>query len=122
MIYLLVSLDECGGFGFLCDHPNIFFGGLVLVIPDVFAEGEVKEHGFLADHSELASQVVDVVIPEFDPVDCDGSGFREVESLKELNDGGLSAAGWTHEGDLLPWMNLDVHVFEDVVVPGLVLE
>ncbi len=83
--YFLFALNKREGIRLFCGVSNFFFGCLDAIIFYIFSKRCVEKDWFLTDYSELASEVVDVVVLEVHSVKSDGPFLGEIEPLEKLH-------------------------------------
>ena len=85
---------------------DFFFSGLGVVL-DIVVDGAREEARFLTDPYQIFSEMIEVVVFEFDSIQKNLS-IVVVESLEELNEGGFTASRRSHKGYLLTFVDVKV--------------
>ena len=83
--------------------------------------GGEEEH-VLLHHADIPPQALLGHVPDVVAVDGDAALPHVVEPGDQVAQGGLAAAGGTHDGDGLPGLDVEGHVVEDLGVVPLVGE
>ena len=101
------------------DHPLVRNRGIrvLQVCPDRVRE----QDRILQDDPDAVPELVAGNIVNVHPVHRDLPGIDVVEAHEEVYDGGLSGAGGTDQGDLLPGLHLQVEIIDDLL-PGHIAE
>ena len=95
------SLNKIVGISRFGGAFHFLFRDSVAAVPDVFADCRTEKDGLLSDHSNLFPQPAQVEFLDIVSVDGDGSLKWIVESLEQLDAGGFTATGSSHQCDSL---------------------
>src|SRR5262249_14306407 len=80
---------------------------------DVVASGHVVAHEILEDDSDLAGEVLQVVLSKVDSIEKNAAGCRIVEPSEQLNDGGFATAVFADERYALTRLELEIEVVQN---------
>ena len=113
------ELVRAGQFGRFLD---LLIGGLQPPVADVLADGAREQVRRLQHHADARldgfQRQVGVVVP----ADHDAPALGLVKAAQQVDDGGLAAAGGTHQGDGLAGLDVQVEVLDDrhfILVPEM---
>ena len=90
-----------------------------LAIADIIDDGACEEVGLLQDDAHALAKRLLADVRHRDAVVEDLSFLDLVETVDEVDDGGLASTRATHEGNLLTWVGVDVDVEEHLLGRGI---
>ena len=102
--------DEVVAVGLVAGSDDLLPGGVGTAVGHVLGDGALEEPGVLEDHGEEPAAVVPGHGGQALSVDEDAALIHVVEPHEEVDDGGLSRPGGSHDGHLLSRLHLDVQV------------
>ncbi len=76
---------------------HLLVRGVRLAVEDVLLDGAVEDMVLLEHQANIVAQVLGVVFPEVDPVQCDGPLLRFVELVQQVHDGTLAGTGKAYQ-------------------------
>ena len=90
-----------------------------LAVRDVLADGATEQPGLLQHHAEFAAQRRPRHRGDVDPVQQDLAAVDLVETLQQVDQGGLAGAGGAHDGDGLAGFGLHTQARDQRTLRGI---
>ena len=88
------------GIGIARGGPDLVLRRVPIAVAQIVAGGRGEDHHFLRDHRNPLADVGRVGVLEVDAIERDAAFLRIVETLGELEDGGLARARRADQGEL----------------------
>lgn len=121
VIAVLHFQDEAFGVYHLCCAPYFLICGLRFAIADIVCHGAAEKVRALQHISQVALQPQLAALAVIHAVDTDAAFRGLIKAAHQVHDGALAAAGFTHQGDGLPGLDLQIEMGEHLL-PILVAE